>query len=79
MAAALFNLYADRTGLDLSSAKPQRLTYELAETVSVLVTMGCAEVCPFVPNLRTIDWALPDREGQPLRRYEPSVTRFTTV
>jgi glycerol uptake facilitator-like aquaporin len=92
MAAALFNLYADRAGclaisagtdptdrvhpevvqvmqeigIDLSSAKPQRLTPELAKTASVLVTMGCGEACPFVPNLRTIDWALPDPKGQSL-------------
>lgn len=53
-------------GIDLSSAKPQRLTPELAKTASVLVTMGCAEACPFVPNLRTIDWALPDPQGRSL-------------
>jgi glycerol uptake facilitator-like aquaporin len=92
MAAALFNLYADRSGclaisagtqpadhihpevmqamreigVDLSSARPQLLTRELAESASVIVTMGCGESCPFVPNLRTIDWALPDPKGQSL-------------
>jgi arsenate reductase len=29
--------------------------------------MGCGETCPFVPNLRTIDWALPDPKGQSLQ------------
>lgn len=53
-------------GVDLSSAKPQFLTRKLAESASVLVTMGCGEACPFVPNLRTIDWALPDPNGQSL-------------
>jgi arsenate reductase len=102
MAAALFNLYADRSGclaisagtepadhvhpevievmreieVDLSSAKPQLLTRELAESASVLVTMGCGEACPFVPGLRIIDWALPDPKGQP--QSERSATRFTT-
>jgi len=92
MAAALFNLYADRSGclaisagsqpadhihpevmqvmreigVDLSSARPQLLTQELAESASVLVTMGCGENCPFVPNLRIIDWALADPKGQSL-------------
>jgi len=32
----------------------------------VLVTMGCGEACPFIPNLRTIDWALPDPQGESL-------------
>jgi arsenate reductase len=51
-------------GVDLTRTKPQKLTDELACTVSVLVTMGCGEACPFVPGLRTVDWALPDPKGQ---------------
>ncbi|MGO8797069.1 MAG: arsenate reductase ArsC [Candidatus Sulfotelmatobacter sp.] len=51
-------------GIDLSSARPQRLTKELAETASVLITMGCGESCPYVPGLRTIDWPLSDPKGQ---------------
>lgn len=53
-------------GVNLSSAKPRKLTEPLARTASVLVTMGCGEACPFVPGLRTIDWALPDPKGQSL-------------
>ena len=53
-------------GIDLSSSKPQKLTAELAQTASVLVTMGCGDACPFVPRLKTIDWALPDPKGQSL-------------
>ena len=53
-------------GIDLSSSRPQRLTPELARTASVLVTMGCGEACPFVPGLKTIDWALEDPKGQSL-------------
>jgi len=50
-------------GLDLSAATPQRLTDALAATVDVLVTMGCGEVCPLVPGIRRIDWALRDPHG----------------
>lgn len=53
-------------GVDLSSAKPQKLTEELARTASVLVTMGCGEECPYVPGLRIVDWALPDPKGKSL-------------
>jgi glycerol uptake facilitator-like aquaporin/protein-tyrosine-phosphatase len=53
-------------GIDLASAKPRKLTEELARGASVLVTMGCGEACPFVPGLRTLDWALPDPKGQSL-------------
>jgi protein-tyrosine-phosphatase len=44
----------------------QRGNQPADHTASVLVTMGCEEACPFVPNLRTIDWGLPDPKGQPL-------------
>jgi glycerol uptake facilitator-like aquaporin len=53
-------------GIDLSSCKPQKLSEQLAQTASVLVTMGCGEACPFVPGLKTIDWSLPDPKGKSL-------------
>lgn len=51
-------------GMEIGSFVPQKLTEELARGVSVLVTMGCGEACPYVPGLRTIDWALRDPKGQ---------------
>lgn len=51
-------------GIDLSTAKPQRLTQELAQDAYLLVTMGCGDECPFVPGLKRDDWPLPDPKGQ---------------
>jgi protein-tyrosine-phosphatase len=51
-------------GIDLSHAKPQKLTAELAESAEMLVTMGCGDECPYVPGLRRDDWPLPDPKGQ---------------
>jgi arsenate reductase (thioredoxin) len=51
-------------GFDLSAAKPQKLTTQLARDVSLLVTMGCGEECPFVPGLRRDDWPLVDPKGK---------------
>ncbi len=51
-------------GIDLSNAKPQKLTAELAQTAEMLITMGCGEECPYVPGLRRDDWPLPDPKGQ---------------
>ena len=51
-------------GIDLSTAAPQRLTQELAETASLLVTMGCGENCPVVPGLRRLDWPMEDAVGK---------------
>jgi len=51
-------------GVDLSHAKPQKLTGELAQNAEMLITMGCGDECPYVPGLRRDDWPLPDPKGQ---------------
>jgi arsenate reductase len=55
-------------GVDLSSAKPQRLTDELARGADLLITMGCGDTCPALPGLRRDDWPLPDPKGQAIER-----------
>lgn len=50
-------------GVDVSGARPTRLTDELARAASLLVTMGCGESCPFVPGLERLDWNLADPKG----------------
>jgi len=51
-------------GIDLSSAKPRKLTPELAADSQLLITMGCGDECPYVPGLERDDWPLPDPKGQ---------------
>ena len=53
-------------GIDLSQARPQKLTEELAAQADTLITMGCGEQCPVVPGVRRDDWPLPDPAGQDL-------------
>jgi arsenate reductase (thioredoxin) len=55
-------------GIDLSNAKPQFLSTELAERAALLVTMGCGETCPVVPGLRRLDWPLEDPKGKDIAR-----------
>jgi arsenate reductase len=55
-------------GIDLSGAKPQRLTDELARGAGWLITMGCGEACPHVPGLKRDDWPLEDPKGKPVER-----------
>lgn len=52
-------------GIDLSGAKPQKLTEELARNAQLLITMGCGDKCPYVPGLRRDDWPLRDPKGLP--------------
>jgi arsenate reductase (thioredoxin) len=55
-------------GIDLSGAKPQRLTDELAQGAHWLITMGCGDACPYVPGLKRDDWPLEDPKGKPVER-----------
>ncbi|MCS6799674.1 MAG: arsenate reductase ArsC [Myxococcota bacterium] len=54
--------------VDLSAARPKRLTADLCADATLLVTMGCGEDCPVVPGLRREDWLLDDPKGQPPER-----------
>jgi len=51
-------------GIDLSQARPQKLTEDLAAQADTLITMGCGEQCPVVPGVGRDDWPLPDPAGQ---------------
>jgi arsenate reductase len=55
-------------GIDLSSAKPQLLTDDLARSATMLITMGCGEACPAIVGLQRDDWPLEDPKGKPLAR-----------
>ena len=52
--------------IDLTSAKPQLLTEQLARKADLLITMGCGDNCPFVAGLRRDDWPLQDPRDLPL-------------
>ena len=53
-------------GIDISGAKPRKLSPELAASADMLITMGCAEACPAVPGLVPVDWPLEDPKGKPI-------------
>lgn len=62
MAAAMQEI-----GIDMGFVTPQSLDQALAGSApAALITMGCGEQCPVLPNTRRMDWALPDPAGQPL-------------
>lgn len=49
--------------VDLADAIPTKLTTELAQSATLLVTMGCGEECPYVPGLERVDWMVEDPKG----------------
>jgi len=58
----------EEEGIDLSAARPQKLTTTLAGAAQLLITMGCGDECPYVPGIRRDDWPLEDPKGQPIER-----------
>ncbi len=53
-------------GIDLSEAKPRLLTNELARDAHLLITLGCGEACPYLPELKRMDWPMPDPKNKSL-------------
>ncbi len=51
--------------IDLTGRKPKRLTVEMQLHVDWAVTMGCGDVCPYVPTT-VDDWDIPDPAGRPI-------------
>jgi arsenate reductase len=52
-------------GIDIAGQKPQMLTREMQLRADRAVTMGCGDVCPYVPTI--VDaWDIPDPAGRPL-------------
>ncbi|HEY8146040.1 MAG TPA: hypothetical protein VIG06_25335 [Kofleriaceae bacterium] len=47
-------------GVDLAGVRPRFLSDELARGADLLVTMGCGEACPWIPELEREDWPLDD-------------------
>jgi arsenate reductase len=50
-------------GIDISGRKPKRLSVEMQLHADWAVTMGCGDVCPYVPT-RVDDWDIPDPAGR---------------
>lgn len=56
----------DELGIDLRGETPKPLNRELAEWADVIVTMGCGDACPYIPDKRYLDWELEDPRGLPI-------------
>ena len=55
-------------GIDLSRNLPEKLSPLHKFRATMLITMGCGESCPFIPETPTEDWPLEDPKGQPIER-----------
>jgi arsenate reductase (thioredoxin) len=55
-------------GIDLAGASTTELTPEPAGQAQVLVTMGCGDECPYIPDAKRSDCPLEDPKGKPLEK-----------
>lgn len=53
-------------GVEVAGQQPRLLNLADAEASSVVVTMGCGDVCPVFPGQRHEDWKVDDPAGQDL-------------
>lgn len=58
-------------GIDITREFPKPWTDEIVRAADVVVTMGCADACPFYPGKRYENWELPDPAGQDIDAVRP--------
>jgi protein-tyrosine-phosphatase len=58
-------------GIDISAESPKPWTYDVLDSVDVVVTMGCGDACPVVPGKRYEDWEITDPADRPLDDVRP--------
>ncbi len=57
-------------GIDLTNAKPQKITNSHLKNAEAIITMGCgaSEFCPVFLLKKVKDWHLEDPNGQPIEK-----------
>ena len=51
-------------GIDISTAKSKGFNELAVKEFDYVVTMGCKDICPFVPAKKHIDWEIDDPKGK---------------
>lgn len=51
-------------GIDISRHRPKGFNEIPQKRFDYVVSMGCSDICPFVPANRHIDWQIPDPKGK---------------
>lgn len=56
-------------GIDISGQKPKGFDDLKEKDFDYVITMGCKDVCPFVPARQRIEWDILDPKGKPIEAY----------
>jgi arsenate reductase len=66
---------------ELAGRVPRKLDRADAEWADVVVTMGCGDACPYIPDKRYVDWDLEDpagKDAEETRRIRDEIERRVT-
>jgi arsenate reductase len=56
-------------GIDISGQKSKGFDDLEEKNFDYVITMGCGDVCPFVPARQRIEWDLSDPKGKPIEAF----------
>ncbi len=56
-------------GIDLTGHRSKGFAELVVKEFDYVVTMGCGDVCPFVPGKERMDWQIPDPKGKPVEFF----------
>jgi arsenate reductase len=56
-------------GIDISGQKSKGFSDLEEKNFDYVITMGCGDVCPFVPARQRIEWDLSDPKGKPIEAF----------
>lgn len=56
-------------GIDIAGHKSKGFADVPAKDIDYVVTMGCGDVCPFVPAKKHMDWRIEDPQGRPIEFF----------
>jgi arsenate reductase (thioredoxin) len=58
-------------GIDITDEFPKPWTDEVIQAADAVITMGCGDACPILPNKRYEDWEVADPAGQEVEQVRP--------
>ena len=56
-------------GIDISNQKSKGFNDLPSKSFDYVITMGCGDVCPFVPAKTRIEWGIEDPKGKPKEKF----------
>ena len=56
-------------GIDISDQRSKGFDELGKENFDYVITMGCGDVCPFVPAKHRIEWDIADPKGKPIEAF----------